>query len=276
MNRISFLGVIVADGCNPNGDPVVNNMPRQDYEGHGLISPDCIRRKLRNRLAEMGAEIFCQNQYTAGYDGYRSLAARAEAAFPKNLGSAELRAAACEKWIDVRAFGQVFSFSAKKAKEEGTGNASVGVRGPVSISGARSLDVVIPQCLDIVTTALSSEKQKGTLTFGHRYVVNRAAYVFTGGICPQPASLTGFSEADAELIHDALRHMYDNDASYQRPEGSIVLHRLLWWEHSSPNGSVNPVQLFRSVELHPLDVWPFYSLTLTREFRGVTLDDFSL
>ena len=276
MNRISFLGIITVDGCNPNGDPVLDNMPRQDIEGHGIISADCLRRKLRDRLAEMGEPIFCQARSTAGYDGYQSLAARASANLPDGLSSDELRAAACEKWFDVRAFGQVFAFAAKKAKAEGTGNASVGVRGPVSISMARSLDVVVPQCLEHVTSAIASESQKGSTTFAHRYVICRAAYVFSGGISPQLASRTGFSDADAETVHRALTHMFDNDASRSRPEGSIVLHRLLWWEHASPSGSVNPVQLFRSAELHPLDVWPYYSLTLAHEFHGVTLDDFSL
>ncbi|MGN0971842.1 MAG: type I CRISPR-associated protein Cas7, partial [Aristaeellaceae bacterium] len=42
---------------------------------------------------------------------------------------------ACAKWLDVRSFGQVFTF-------KGFGCASVGVRGPVSIHQAVSIDPV--------------------------------------------------------------------------------------------------------------------------------------
>ncbi len=56
-------------------------------------------------------------------DNYRSLSARAKG----ELGSAmnnedKLREAACKKWIDVRAFGQVFAFKSegkKKGKQVG-------------------------------------------------------------------------------------------------------------------------------------------------------------
>ena len=274
MNRISFLGVIVANGCNPNGDPVANNMPRQDYEGYGEISGDCLRRKLRDRLAEQGQSIFCQNANTANYDGYRSLAARAKATLPAKLTRDELRSIACEKWYDVRAFGQVLSFAAKKSDDGG--GVSVGIRGPVSITIARSLDIIVPRCIELVTTALQSESQKGVLSFARRYVVDRAAYVFTGGISPQLASLTGFSDTDAEALHNALIHMFDNDASASRPEGSIVLHRLLWWTHSSPSGTVNPAALVRSVNIKPAREWPYYTLEFVQNYPGVSLDDYSM
>src|SRR5690625_7313877 len=44
---------------------------------------------------------------------------------------------ACKEWIDVRSFGQVFAFKGTGAK-----GVSVGVRGPVSIHTARSVDPI--------------------------------------------------------------------------------------------------------------------------------------
>ena len=38
MNKIDFAIIISATRCNPNGDPVNNNIPRHDYDGYGEIS----------------------------------------------------------------------------------------------------------------------------------------------------------------------------------------------------------------------------------------------
>ena len=276
MNKISFLGVIVADNCNPNGDPAGGNIPRQDYDGYGLISPDCIKRKLRNRVAAMGNEIFCQNEGTVGYDGYRSLAERAKANLNLAATREEIAKDACARWYDTRAFGQVIGVVAKKKSDEPGSGVSLGIRGPVSLGYARSVDIVNPQRIEIGTSALQSERQRGNVTFGQHHIVSRAAYVFTGGIWPQLAEVTGFSEADADTLHEALKTMYDGDASRARPEGSIVLHRLLWWTHDCSFGSVNPARLFSSVDIQPLDVYPYYTLKFTEEFPRVSLDDFTI
>ena len=277
MNKVSFLGVIVADGCNPNGDPLGDNMPRQDYDGYGLISPDCLKRKLRNRVAAMGNEIFCQNGDTVGHDEFRSLSERAKAHLNLSVPTEEIMKDACARWYDTRTFGQVIGIAAKKSKTDEPGSGvALGIRGPVSISYARSLDVLTPQRIELVTSALQSERQKGTKTFAHHYVISKAAYVFTGGIWPQLAERTGFDETDAQTLHEALKTMYDGDASWARPEGSIVLHRLLWWTHDCSFGSVNPARLFRSVDIQPLDVYPYYTLKFTEDFPRLSLDDFTI
>ena len=159
MNKISFLGVIVADNCNPNGDPAGGNIPRQDYDGYGLISPDCIKRKLRNRVAAMGNEIFCQNNGTVGYDGYRSLAERAKANLNLEATREEIAKDACARWYDTRAFGQIIGVAAKKKSDEPGSGVSLGIRGPVSLGYARSVDIVNPQRIEIGTSALQSERK---------------------------------------------------------------------------------------------------------------------
>ena len=76
-NKIDFAVLITVKNANPNGDPLNGNRPREDYEGFGEISDVCIKRKIRNRLQDMGEEIFVQSEgrYT---DGYRSLSERAK------------------------------------------------------------------------------------------------------------------------------------------------------------------------------------------------------
>jgi CRISPR-associated protein Csd2 len=50
------------NNANPNGDPLMGNMPRTDYDGYGEVSDVCIKRKIRNRMQDLGHEIFVQSQ----------------------------------------------------------------------------------------------------------------------------------------------------------------------------------------------------------------------
>ena len=58
--------------ANPNGDPNAENTPREDFDGYGEISDVCIKRKIRNRMQDMGYDIFVQSEDRAT-DGYDSL-----------------------------------------------------------------------------------------------------------------------------------------------------------------------------------------------------------
>ena len=62
QNKIDFAAVITVKNANPNGDPLNGNRPRTNYEGFGEISDVCIKRKIRNRLQDMGEQIFVQSR----------------------------------------------------------------------------------------------------------------------------------------------------------------------------------------------------------------------
>ena len=135
-NKIDFVALISVTNANCNGDPLNGNRPRTDYNGMGEISDVCIKRKLRNRMQDMGYAIFVQSDDRCD-DGCKSLSDRAAAA-TKGIKDRSIYAqTACEKWMDVRSFGQVFAF--KSTDKNGV---SVGVRGPVSIHQAVSISPV--------------------------------------------------------------------------------------------------------------------------------------
>lgn len=100
-HRIDFEALITVDSANPNGDPMKKGLPRTDSSGRGVISAVCIRRKLRNALAELGQPILISPPERPGDDLARRLSA-----LP---GNCDIPAEACRRWFDVRAFGQVFS-----------------------------------------------------------------------------------------------------------------------------------------------------------------------
>ena len=60
-HKIDFAVVLSVTKANPNGDPLNGNRPRQNYDGYGEISDVAIKRKIRNRLQDMGESIFVQS-----------------------------------------------------------------------------------------------------------------------------------------------------------------------------------------------------------------------
>ena len=258
MNKIDFCIVISVDGANPNGDPLNNNMPRINYDGYGEISDVCLKRKIRNYLQDSGEQIFVQSDDRID-DGCHSLKSRVSSfdlykKAVKNNDPEECKKVVCEKWIDVRTFGQIFPF--KGALE------SINVRGAVTISFAKSLDVIdINQMQITKSTNLIDSKSKDSSTMAMRYSVSKAAYVAYGSIFPKIAEKTGFIEDDAEKIHQSLIHLFDNDAASARPSGSMNVQRVYWWEHKYPIGQYPQIQVFRSLDFQPSKEYPFFTVT---------------
>ena len=141
QHKIDFALVLRVQNANPNGDPLNGNRPRSNYDGHGEITDVCIKRKIRDRLLENNHAIFVQSD-DRKIDEAKSLRARAEAALGNKLGSSETVKLACEKWLDVRAFGQLFAFKkpSKKGKgkkdqsTDGDTGVSIGIRGPYHLN----------------------------------------------------------------------------------------------------------------------------------------------
>lgn len=197
QNKIDFVAFVSVTRANSNGDPLDGNRPRVDYNGYGEISDVCIKRKIRNRMQDMGNTIFVQSEDRCD-DGYSTLSERA-AAVLKKKSRKEAEQIACERWMDVRSFGQVFAFSNVKDDKDKT--LSIGIRGPVSIHQAVSVDPVEIESMQI-TKSVSGEKKskdetKASDTMGTKHFVRFGLYKIKGSINVQMAEKTGFSEEDA-------------------------------------------------------------------------------
>ncbi len=271
-NKIDFAVIVSAKNANPNGDPLNGNCPRTNYAGIGEMSDVCIKRKLRNRLQDMGQPVFVQSQ-DRRTDSFLSLKDRAE-------GCAEFKSAlvnnqkddaekiACKEWIDVRSFGQVFAYKGKKgdkkSKKEPNGDdesaegtdsgVSIGIRGPVSIQPAFSVDPVEITSQQIVKSVNGETDKKnpykrGSDTMGLKHRVDFGLYVFYGSINCQLAEKTGFSEDDAELIRKSLVTLFENDASSARPEGSMEVIKVVWWMQNSKTGQYSSAKVHRTLHV---------------------------
>ena len=52
-----------------------------------------------------------------------------------------------------------------------------------------------------------------------------------GSVNVQLAEKTGSSQEDAEVLKEALKTLFENDASSARPEGSMEVCKMYWWQH---------------------------------------------
>lgn len=239
--KIDFVLFVSVQNANPNGDPLLGNMPRTDYSGYGEISDVCIKRKVRNRLQDMGETIFVQAN-DRREDDYKSLEARFGSVFKKAETDEFVSASSCERWIDVRSFGQIMTFQ----------NRSLGIRGPVSISLAKSLDPV-----DIITIQItrstngkeSAEGKRSSDTMGTKHFVDFGVYKLTGSMNCYFAKKTGFSDDDAAKIKNALLTLFSNDMSSARPEGSMAVERLYWFVHPNELGIASSAKIHHLVKV---------------------------
>lgn len=270
QNKIDFAVVLRVKRANPNGDPLNGNRPRTDYDNYGEMTDVCNKRKIRDRLLERwvadgkkkgdGNEIFVQSD-DRKEDEYKSLRARAEAGLGNKLGSAETVDLACKKWLDVRAFGQLFALKggkkAKKGEEnegEGDTGISIGIRGPVTVQSAFSvmpIDITSTQITKSVSGEDTKDGKRSSDTMGMKHRVDNGVYVFFGSMNPQLAERTGLSEADAEAIKQVLPRLFENDESSARPAGSMEVLKVIWWKHNCKAGQYSSAKVHRTLSVHP-------------------------
>lgn len=255
QNKIDFAVIFSVKNANPNGDPLNGNRPRTDYEGFGEITDVCLKRKIRDRLQDSGEAIFVQSDEKK-IDGMPSLKARAEseefglgkeALNAKKTSPEEAAKLANQKWMDVRTFGQLFAF-----KSDSKDGVSIPIRGPVSIQSAFSKEPVSITSTQI-TKSVSGEgdgTKKSSDTMGMKHRIDKAVYVTFGAMSPQLAEKTGFSDEDAEKLKAVLPKLFEGDASSARPEGSMAVEKVIWWQHDSKSGQYSSAKVHRSLEVN--------------------------
>lgn len=251
-HKIDFSVVIGVKNANPNGDPLDGNRPRVNADGYGEITDVAIKRKIRNRWQDMNKPVLVlmQERVKDGVMNIRDRVKQSEsvqAALAQTSGKDkspnwrdDFYNAACQSWLDVRAFGQVMPFSKSNLKD-GLDGVSIGIRGPVSIQSAYSVaPVTIKE--EQITKSINLEPGEGKAsdTMGTKAAVPFMAYKFNGSVNVEQAQKTGFTSEDAEDLKEALRTLFVNDSSSARPEGSMAVLKVIWWEHENKLGKIAP------------------------------------
>ena len=256
QNRYEFVIFFDVENGNPNGDPDAGNMPRIDPEtGYGLVTDVCLKRKIRNYVetvkeADPGYRIYvkdnvplnCSDAEACAYVGVDPAKLKEAKKKDANLDM-KIRDFMCSNFFDIRTFGAVMTTFVKGALNCGQ------VRGPVQLGFARSVDPIVPQEVTITRVAITTEadaEKKGT-EMGRKYIVPYALYRCEGYISANLArKTTGFSEADLELLWQAILNMFELDHSAAR--GKMSVRELIVFRHDSELGNAPAYKLFDLVK----------------------------
>jgi CRISPR-associated protein Csd2 len=263
-------------------------MPRMDLETSlGLTSDVCLKHKVRNYvemvhggeppnaiyvtegsvlgdthddvIAALGIELKKKGKKTDKKDGDEP------SGKASNDQLAVIKKAMCERHYDIRTFGAVLANK----------SANDAVRGPVQLSFARSIEPITPQRHAITRCAAQNEEEnKENKTMGAKWTVPYGLYRAHGYILAPLAARSGFSEADLELLWQALANMLDHDRSSAR--GEMAARRLIVFKHGSTLGNAPAHKLFETVTVarvtdptKPARAWSDYSVEVGAVPEGI-------
>lgn len=248
-NRYEFALLFDVENGNPNGDPDAGNMPRFDPEtGHGLVTDVCLKRKIRNHvaLAKEGAEgfnIYVQEKSVLNQTNemaYKAFELKSEAKkLPKNVEDAQkVTGWMCANFYDIRSFGAVMTTEVNCGQ----------VRGPVQLAFAKSVEPILSQEISITRMAVTNEKDlEKERTMGRKHIVPYGLYVAHGFVSAPLAEKTGFSEADLDLLWNALSNMFEHDRSAAR--GTMSSQKLFVFKHRDKLGNAPAHKLFELIDI---------------------------
>ena len=252
QNRYEFVFFFDVENGSPNGDPDAGNMPRIDPEtGYGLVTDVCLKRKIRNYVetvkeGEPSYRIYIKDNvplnrsdaeactYVGVEPGKLKEAKKKDADL-----DVKIRDFMCSNFFDIRTFGAVMTTFVKGALNCGQ------VRGPVQLGFARSVDPILPQEVTITRVAIAKEAdaENKSTEMGRKYIVPYGLYRAEGYISANLArKTTGFSEADLELLWQAILNMFELDHSAAR--GKMSVRELIVFRHDSELGNAPAYKLF--------------------------------
>lgn len=261
-NRYDFVFYFDVENGNPNGDPDAGNMPRIDPEtGIGIVSDVCLKRKIRNYVDLVrGDEAVGDQRYRIYVQEGAILNRRNEEAYVynelkpdkknKKLPKDEedrrkVTQFMCDNFYDIRTFGAVMTTEVNCGQ----------VRGPVQLCFSQSVEPVLPQEMSITRMAVTNEKDADKeRTMGRKQYVPYGLYRLEGFVSAALAAKSGFSQADLDLLCEALMNMFECDRSAAR--GLMTSRKLILFKHDSLLGNAPAHRLFDLVSVHRVTEGP--------------------
>ena len=273
QNRYEFVLLYDVENGNPNGDPDAGNMPRIDPEtGYGIVTDVCLKRKIRNYVELVhedapGYMIYVKEGIPLNAQHKKAYIASdidpKRARKPSDDERNTVRRWMCENFYDVRTFGAVMMTKVDCGQ----------VRGPVQMNFSRSIDPIVQQEVTITRVTVTQTEADKRTEMGRKHIVPYALYRVEGYVSAKlanrPGKGTGFSEADLELLWDALADMFEHDHSASR--GKMVSRKLIIFKHESELGNAPSHQLFdlisveRDPEAYPPRSYKDYEVQIDRD-----------
>lgn len=283
-NRYEFMFLVEAAGCNPNGDPDMGNLPRQDEDtGLGYITDVALKRRIRDYIDDAyGTEEHMQILMQKGTSLSEKIAegvleTNGIDKFPSNFVNnkvAETEAYMEDRYWDVRTFGGVLS----------TGRNAGQVRGAVQIAGSNfSIDPIQPKSITI-TRMCYIDKEYSTLeeykqavqkhpdnekrTMGTKQFIPYGLYLVRGSVSACIAQKTGFTTDDFDKLLEAITQMYNHGISSSK-EGMSVVGPVIIFKHIGTQAPENEEQNKKEGMLGCAPAHKLFSLLDIRKKDGV-------
>ena len=275
QNRYDFSILFDVKNGNPNGNPDADNMPRQDaVTGKGLVTDVCLKHKIRQYIdlvygTETGYNIFLKDKTISDKEITQTLIQHQMLKEGEKVSDETLKKAMerlkkdpaeldatllellCANYFDIRTFGAVLT-SLSKCK-----TVTSGIRGPVQLNMAESIDPIMPQNLSITRTGAASEdyfKQSGYGTIGNKWMVPYGLYRCNGYVSAAlsqkyagPAGTGSLTETDINRLWEAIANMFEQDHSAAR--GEMNVRGLYIWKHDSLYGKAHAHRIFDTLKI---------------------------
>lgn len=209
-NRSEIVFLTDAQDCNPNGNPLGENRPRQDpVTGQGVITDVRLKRYLRDQLEADGHGVFVKKtaEGTSGSRAALALDVLGDIETEEDLEEIDdIAGQFLASALDVRYFGATLSFNkdAENPVHEALYDRFDGgnYTGPVQFSPARSLNAVeLNEESNTLTSVISTNEEKDVGGYGlddHR--IKYGIFPFHGIVDEHGADDTGLTDADIERL----------------------------------------------------------------------------
>lgn len=283
-NRYEFMLLLEAKLCNPNGDPDMGNLPRQDPETEqGIITDVAIKRRVRNYVQDAfsgcnGIGILMQSGTSINKEIARAvLEVNGIEKFDEKFNNPKVQESAqrlAEKYWDVRAFGGVMS----------TGRNAGQIRGAVQIAMSTSIDPIGIQDMTITRMCYADGKDFTAIeeyqkeederpddkkrTMGTKRVASYGLFMVKGSISASLAERVGFTEKDLEILSEALLQMYNHDISSSK-EGMSVVSPLILFKHVGTQADANAAEKAREAKLGCASAHKLFGLLQVKKKENV-------
>lgn len=268
MKNFYCEGLIEVNDANPNAQAAEGAQPRENSLHYGVISEASLLRHLKDWLINYQKEqiLHLKREDTPDYLARNTVFFENPTirdAILNGRDQREIEEVARKEFYDVRMFGMCILNSNKKeasSETEGEEKARPEKKYPkisayskkaIGIGDAESVlpieKVYVSESCSYNQKQDGAERENTTYNFGH-YMVRHGLYVFKGGIPHYAAERNGVSEADKDLLKEAMLSLYEDDCSMYRPFGHINLRGLVIWE---TDRRVKPCQVYDTLKIIP-------------------------
>ena len=243
MKNRAIMLLFDVDHADPNGDPETGR-PRISPEGKSEISPGCIKHKLRMQMMRRGDDVLHL------HDGYEEAVVnrlKEKGYTYETFKEGEL------SFCDIRLFG---------ATDKKKGIIDVSITGAFTPSFPKSKDKVDLEQLRVNRSYIVADEKLGSAYAmdGHTYV-QYALYPVFWRMNYYAARDNGVTDEDVHKMLEAMKTLFADDSSTNRPPGSMNVRRIYVWEWEG-DGIHGPsdVQLLNSIVIKKKYAIP-YSLS---------------